>query len=174
MFLDESCDKTNMTPLYGRLRGGKRLYDSAPAGHWNTTTLISSIRLDGSTAMMVLDGAADAEAFLAYIQEVLIPDLQPGDIVVMDNLATHKVSGVAESLEAAGAEVCGICRPTALTSIPLKRCGPKSKPICGASRQEHKRLSGRPSVRLSRQFHPRMPRVGLALVVMVSLIVNLL
>jgi transposase len=94
-----------MTPLYGRLQGGKRLYDSTPAGHWNTTTLISSIRLDGSTSMMVLDGASDGEAFLTYIQKVLIPDLHPGDIVVMDNLATHKVAGVQEALKAADVEV---------------------------------------------------------------------
>lgn len=105
MFLDESGVKTNMTPLHGRLRQGRRLYDSTPCGNWNSHTLVSSIRLDGSTAMMVLDGALDGDAFRIYILEFLVPSLQPGDIVVMDNLSSHKVAGIIPAIKAAGAEV---------------------------------------------------------------------
>lgn len=105
VFLDESCAKTNMTPLRGRVRTGRRLYDATPCGNWHTTTLISSIRLDGTTAMMVLEGSADGDAFRTYIEEFLVPTLRPGDVVVMDNLSTHKVSGVVDSIEAVGAKV---------------------------------------------------------------------
>jgi len=83
VFLDESGAKTNLTPLYGRIKQGRRLYDSAPCGRWKTTTMIASIRLDGSSAPMVLDGACDGVSFRAYVDQVLVPSLRPGDIVVM-------------------------------------------------------------------------------------------
>jgi transposase len=79
-----------MTRLRGRALRGRRLHAKAPAGHWNTTTMISSIRMDGSTACMAIDAATDAEVFGSYIQEVLLPTLRPGDILIMDNLSAHK------------------------------------------------------------------------------------
>jgi len=94
-----------MTRLRGRTQGGQRLVDSAPAGHWATTTLLSSVRLDGSTAAMVIEGATDAEVFLQYAQQVLTPSLRPGDIVVMDNLSPHKMPAVVAAIEACGALV---------------------------------------------------------------------
>lgn len=105
VFLDESGAKTNMTRLYGRCFDGQRVADATPHGHWCTTTMLSSIRLDGTTAAMVIEGATDAMVFQAYVTQVLIPTLRPGDIVVMDNLSPHKSAGIAEAIEAAGAEV---------------------------------------------------------------------
>jgi len=79
-----------MTRLRGRAPRGERVHASCPHGHWHTTTMIASIRLDGSTAAMAIEGATDTEVFRAYIQRVLRPTLRAGDIVIMDNLAPHK------------------------------------------------------------------------------------
>lgn len=105
VFLDESGAKTNMTRLYGRSFDGERLVDAAPQGHWCTTTILSAMRVDGSTAPMVIEGPTDAEVFEAYVGQVLTRSLRPGDIVVMDNLAPHKRPSVIAAIEAAGAEV---------------------------------------------------------------------
>jgi transposase len=94
-----------MTRLYGRTFGGQRLVDAAPHGHWSTTTMISALRFDGSTADMVLDGATDGVAFGAYVEQVLVPTLRPADIVVMDNLAAHKMSAIVAAIEQTGAKV---------------------------------------------------------------------
>ena len=105
VFLDESGAKTNMTRLYGRTIGGGRVVDSVPAGHWCTTTMLSSLRLDGSTAAMVIEGATDRDVFDAYVREVLVPTLRSTDIVVLDNLAPHKTPDIVAAIEATGAEV---------------------------------------------------------------------
>ncbi len=105
VFLDESGAKTNMTRLYGRTIGGGRVVDSAPGGHWCTTTMLSALRLDGSTAAMVIDGPTDREVFEAYVRHVLVPSLRDGDIVVLDNLAPHKTPAIVAAIEASGAEV---------------------------------------------------------------------
>jgi transposase len=104
-FVDESGAKTNMTRLCGRCRGGGRLYDSAPAGRWETTTMMGSIRLDGSVAPMVIEGATDAAVFRAYVKHVLVPTLRKGDIVVMDNLSSHKGAEIEALIQEAGAEL---------------------------------------------------------------------
>ena len=90
VFVDESGAKTNMTRLYSRAIAGQRAIDNTPCGHWCMTTMISSVRLDGSTACMVVDGATTKDIFEAYIEQILLPTLQEGDIVVLDNLAAHK------------------------------------------------------------------------------------
>ena len=97
--------KTNMTPLYGRVLIGKRVMDFVPHGHWKTTTFLAALRHDGLTAPMVIDGAINGELFLAYVKQVLLPTLKEGDIVVMDNLGSHKVSGVEEAIHSVGARV---------------------------------------------------------------------
>ncbi len=79
-----------MTRLRGRAPRGRRLLAKAPHGHWRTTTMISSVRLDGSTACMTIEGATDTAVFHAYVREILGPSLRPGDIVIMDNLGPHK------------------------------------------------------------------------------------
>lgn len=104
IFLDESGAKTNLTRLRGRAPQGERVHASAPAGHWQTTTIIGSIRLDGSTACMTIDGATDSEIFRAYVREVLCPMLRSGDMVIMDNLSPHKNDGTLQLIQEAGAE----------------------------------------------------------------------
>jgi transposase len=105
VFIDESDAKTNMTRLYGRAKAGARAADTVPSGHWCTTTMISSMRLDGSTACMVVDGATNKEVFRAYVQHILLPTLKPGDVVVLDNLSAHKNQEVADLIESVGAEL---------------------------------------------------------------------
>lgn len=94
-----------MTRGYGRIRGGRRLVDAAPHGHWATTSLLSSIRLDGSTAAMSLEGATDRDAFETYVDRVLVETLRRGDIVVMDNLQPHRSVRAAERIAQQGAEL---------------------------------------------------------------------
>jgi len=103
VFLDESGAKTNMTRLRGRAKGGNRLYSSAPHGHWCTTTIISSIRLNGQTASMEIGSATDSRIFREYVRQVLAPTLQPGDIVVMDNLRAHYDAESISLIEQTGA-----------------------------------------------------------------------
>lgn len=94
-----------MTRLRGRAQRGERVYASSPHGHWQTTTMISSIRVDGSTACLTVDGATDTEVFEAFVRYALQPTLQPGDVVIMDNLSPHKGTEVLQLIEKAGAEI---------------------------------------------------------------------
>lgn len=105
VFLDESGAKTNMTRQYGRAPEGERLFDAVPGGHWNTTTMISAIRLKGVATAMVTEGATNTLVFQGFVDHFLVPILHPGDIVVMDNLSSHKATSVMEAIEAVGAEV---------------------------------------------------------------------
>lgn len=105
VFIDEAGAKTNMTRLYGRSIKGERAYDHAPHGHWCTTTMISSIRFNGETACMAVDAAASGDVFRAYVEQVLVPTLRAGDIVVLDNLSAHKDRRSAQRIEDAGAQV---------------------------------------------------------------------
>lgn len=93
-----------MTRLRGRSPRGARLRCGAPHGHWRTTTVIGSVRVDGTTAAMAIEGATDTEVFRAYVREVLLPTLRPGDLVVMDNLAPHKNEQTLALIETAGAK----------------------------------------------------------------------
>ena len=92
-----------MARLYGRSRRGERCRAAVPHGHWKTTTLIAGLATDGIIAPMVMDGAMDGEMFCAYVTTLLAPCLRLGDIVIMDNLPAHKVTGAREAIEAAGA-----------------------------------------------------------------------
>jgi hypothetical protein len=112
VFLDESAAKTNMTRLRGRAPRGQRLVASCPHGHWQTTTMISSVRLDGSSACMTIDGATNTEVFQAYVREILLPTLRAGDIVVMDNLGAHKKRGDAGPDHGRRGRKRGFCPPT--------------------------------------------------------------
>jgi transposase len=94
-----------MARRYGRAPRGERCRAPVPHGHWKTTTFVGALRLEGLTAPMVLDGAMHGIAFLAYVEQVLVPTLKPGDIVVMDNLPAHKPLAVRRAIEAAGAEL---------------------------------------------------------------------
>jgi transposase len=105
VFVDETGTTTNMTRRYGRCRGGARLVDTAPFGHWQTTTFVAGLRHNGVVAPMVLAGAMTGEVFRAYVEQVLAPSLAPGDVVVMDNLKAHKAAGVGEAIRAMGASL---------------------------------------------------------------------
>lgn len=102
-FIDETGVRTNLVRRYGRSRRGQRLVDTTPHGHWQTTTFVAALRHDGLTAPMVVDGAMNGPTFLAYVQQVLVPTLHTGDVVVMDNLSAHKGPAVQAALIAAGA-----------------------------------------------------------------------
>jgi transposase len=105
LFIDETWTSTRMTRRYGRAPRGKRRLDSAPHGHWATTTFVGALRRQRLTAPMVTDGPMDGEMFLADVRQFLCPTLQPGDTVILDNLSSHKVAGVQEAITAIGAIV---------------------------------------------------------------------
>ena len=105
IFLDETWAKTNMTRLYGRSPRGQRLLGRAPYGHWKTTTFLAGLCHDRIIAPLVLDGPINGRAFLAWVEQFLVPTLQPGQIVIADRLGSHKVAGVREAIEARGAEL---------------------------------------------------------------------
>ena len=100
-----------------------------PHGHWKTTTFIGALPLSGFIAPWVLDGPINRDAFETYVEKVLVPELRPGDIVVMDNLSSHKGPRVRQMIEAAGAR-CATCRPTAPTSTRSKTPSPSSRRSC--------------------------------------------
>lgn len=108
MFIDEAGTSTKMARRYGRAPRGERCRAAVPCravphGHWKTTTVTAGLRLDGLIAPLVLDGPMDGAASRAYVEQALVPELERGDIVVLDNLPAHKVAGVREAIEGAGA-----------------------------------------------------------------------
>ena len=105
VFLDESGAQTNMTRLRGRAVRGQRVHDHAPAGHWCATTMLGSLRLDGTTRCRTIEGATDTAVFRAYVEHVLLPTLQPGDMVILDNLSPHKNPATLALLAAASVAV---------------------------------------------------------------------
>lgn len=118
VFIDETCTNTAMVRLRGRAPRGERLVDYVPHGHWKTITFVGGLRRRGMTAPFVIEGAMNGPMFLAYVQQCLVPTLKRGEIVLMDNLPVHKVAGVAEAIEAAGA-----------TLIYLPKYSPDLNPI---------------------------------------------
>jgi transposase len=105
VFIDETWASTKMARTHGWSRRGQRLRAAIPHGHWKTTTFIAGLRNNGMVAPMVLDRPVNGAAFQAYVGQVLVPELKPGDIVIMDNLGSHKGAGVRAAIEAAGASL---------------------------------------------------------------------
>ena len=105
VFIDETWASTNMTRSHGRAPRGERCVASAPLGNWQTTTFVGGLRHDRLIAPMVADGPMDGEMFLAWVRQFLCPALQPGDIVILDNLSSHKVDGVRQAIAKASATV---------------------------------------------------------------------
>jgi transposase len=105
VFIDETWAKTNMTRSHGRAPRGKRLVAKAPHGRWRTLTFLAALRSDRIDAPCVIDGPINGESFLAYVEQVLIPALKPGDIVIIDNLGSHKGKAVRRAIRAAGAKL---------------------------------------------------------------------
>lgn len=102
VFIDETGANTKMTRRYGRAPVGERVVGVVPHGHWKTTTFVAALRADGLVAPMVVDGAMNGDLFVAYVRQVLVPALRPGDVVVMDNLASHKRAAAVRAIEGAG------------------------------------------------------------------------
>ena len=105
MFIDETWTKTNMGPLRGWAPRGPRLRGQVPFGHWTTMTFLAALRCDRIDAPWVVDGPINGAAFLLYVETELVPTLKPGDIVVMDNLGSHKGKAVRQAIRAAGARL---------------------------------------------------------------------
>ena len=105
VFIDETWAKTNMTRRHGRCARGNRLVAKVPHGRWRTLTFLAALRCDRITAPCVIDGPINGETFLAYVEQILVPTLRAGDIVVIDNLGSHKGNAVRRAIRAAGAKL---------------------------------------------------------------------
>jgi transposase len=105
VFLDECGVTTDLLRRYGRSPRGERLHDHTPCSHWETQTVIAALRLDGLTAPAVFDGPIDNASFLAYVEQILVPTLGRGDVVVLDNLTMHKQPEVRAAIERVGAQL---------------------------------------------------------------------
>ena len=105
VFIDETWAKTNMTRTHGRCARGKRLVAKAPHGHWRTLTFLAALRCNRIEAPCVIDGPINGQSFLAYVEQFLAPTLSPGDIVIMDNLGSHKGQAVRRAIRTAGAKL---------------------------------------------------------------------
>ena len=105
VFIDETWAKTNMTRRHGRSLRGTRLLEKTPCGRWQTTTFLGALRATGFVAPLTVEGAINGDIFRAWVEQHLVPTLAPGDLVVMDNLSSHKVAGIKQAIHAAGAEV---------------------------------------------------------------------
>ncbi|EHP92785.1 transposase [Methylorubrum extorquens DSM 13060] len=105
VFLDETVTTTNMVRRYGWAVRGERCRVAVPHGHWKTTTVTAALRTSGVAATVLFDGATNGQRFRAYVTDTLVPVLKRGDTVIMDNLAAHKVAGVREAIQAAGAKL---------------------------------------------------------------------
>ena len=153
VFIDETAVTTKMTRLYGRAPLGERLVAKVPYGHWKTLTLVAALRVDSATAPYVIDGAMDGQSFLAYVEQVLVPTLRKRDIVFMDNVPTHKVAGVREAIEAAGAKLRYL--PAYSPDLtPSRMPMPRSSQTCAKAPPAPSTHSGSWSDAASRRLRP--------------------
>ena len=137
IFLDESGVSTQMTRLYARCAGGARIHESTPDGRWKILTILGAISTRGMIATMTIEAATDREIFLAYLDKVLCPQLRPGDVVVMDNLSSHKVKGVRERIETAGAQLLYL-PPYSPDLNPIEKAWAKLKQLLRAAKARTK------------------------------------
>ena len=145
VFVDETGASTKMARRSGRALRGHRRRAPVPHGHWKTTTFVGALRLSGMTAPMVLDGAMHGAAFLAYVDKVLVPTLEPGDIVVMANLPAHRSAAAPDAIHRAGAEL-RFLPPYSPDLNPIKMApSPSSRPTSSAAPPAPSLNSGRPS-----------------------------
>jgi transposase len=124
--VDESGVTTEMTRRYGRAPRGERVREAPPAGHWRTLTLLGAMTRAGMLATMTVESPTAGEVFLAYLEQVLCPQLRPGQVVVMDHLGAHKVAGVRERIEATGAALRYL-PPSSPDCHPIEPAGSKTK-----------------------------------------------
>ena len=133
VFIDESGVTTDLLRRYGRSPRGTRLRDYTPLSHWQTHTVVAGLRVDGVCAPAVFDGPIDNPTFLAYVEQVLVPALRPGDIVVLDNLVVHKQPAVHAAIEQAGAHL-RFLPPYSPDFNPIEQAFAKLKALLRAAR----------------------------------------
>ena len=126
-----------MTRVYARALGGRRIHDSTPGGHWKIMTILGAMSVRGMIATMTIEAATDAEIFLAYVEQVLCPALKPGDMIVMDNLSSHKVNGVRKLIEKAGADLLYL-PPYSPDLNPIEKAWAKLKQLLRAVKARSK------------------------------------
>lgn len=128
VFVDETWFNTQMSRYWGWAEKGERVPEAIPAGHWRSFTLLGAITHAGLLATMTIEAATDADVFQAFVEQVLCPRLQPGQIVVMDNLSAHKIAAVRQSIEAAGATLLYL-PPYSPDLNPIEKCWSKIKQV---------------------------------------------
>ena len=133
MFLDESGIATDLIRRYGRSRRGTRLPDQAPHGRWQSHTFIAAVRLEGITAPGVIDGPLDGVSFLAYVEQILVPTLRPGDLVILDNLTVHHDAAIRIVIEQTGATL-RFLPPYSPDFNPIELCFAKLKAVLRTAR----------------------------------------
>ena len=137
VFIDETWTKTNMAPLRGWGSKGKRLIGRAPHGRWRTLTFLAALRAEGVTAPWLLNGPINGESFLIYVRDVLLPTLRPGDIVVLDNLGSHKAKAIRLLIKTP-ARGSSSCHPTVRTRTPSSSSSPSSNTVCARQKNAPK------------------------------------
>ena len=153
VFIDETWTKTNMTRLRGWAPRGERLVDKVPQGKWKTATFLAALRNDRIDAPCLFDGPINGERFHAYVEQFLVPTLKPGDVVILDNLGSHKGKAVRKAIRMSEAALSS-CRNTPLTSTLSSRFSLSSKPCCERRRREATRQSPTPVAKSSPSIRP--------------------
>jgi transposase len=133
VFLDESGVTTEMTRRYGRAPRGERVAEGVPAGHWRTLTLLAALTTEGVRASMMIESPTDGDVFLAYVEQILCPRLEPGHLVILDNLAAHKLAGVRQLIESRGAQVLYL-PPYSPDFNPIEQAWSKLKQLLRAAK----------------------------------------
>jgi transposase len=141
VFIDETWASTNMARRYGRALRGQRLRVGVPHGHWKTTTFVAGLRASGLVAPFVLDGPINREAFETYVARVLVHELRAGDVVIMDNLSSHKGPRVREMIERAGASLLYL-PPYSPDFNPIENAFASSRRSCARPASARSRVSG--------------------------------
>jgi len=124
--VDESGATTSMTRIWGRSPKGERVAGAVPQGHWQVTTILGALRAKGMAAAMTIPAATDTDVFMAFVEQVLAPALHPGEVVLLDNLSSHKAAGVREAIEKSGARVLYL-PPYSPDLNPIEPCWAKVK-----------------------------------------------
>ena len=153
VFIDETWAKTNMTPTHGWSRKGTPLLATAPGGHWHTMTFLAALRHDSITAPCVFDGPINGERFLAYVEQFLVPTLKSGDVVIMDNLSSHKSMAVRKAIRSAGARLFFL-PPYSPDLNPIEQVFAKLKRLLRKAAERTKRATWKRIGTLIDQFSP--------------------
>ena len=154
VFIDETWAKTNMSPLRGWGKRGDRVKATAPFGHWNTMTFLAALRHDRIDAPWVFDGPINAEIFRTYVEKVLVPTLHPGDIVILDNLGSHKAPAIRAAIRAAGARLWFL-PPYSPDLNPIEQVFAKLKHLLRKAATRSKEILWRKIGDLLAQFTPQ-------------------